>query len=90
MIPPLIPDCGPETPSERVALVVWHLAHGEGLTTRQVATMLQMTAGGAWKVLSRVSRVLPIYQDSEGTWQVCFFREMDCEDVQGGTRVMVG
>lgn len=65
----------PETPSERVALVVWWLAHGEGLTTRRVSEMTCLTWDGAAALLERVSRVLPIYRDDDGIWQVCGLKE---------------
>lgn len=79
MIPPTIPDSGPETPSERVALVVWHLAHGEGLTTFSVSQMTHLTPRRAYDLMCRISRVLPIYQDDERVWQVCALRELDAE-----------
>jgi hypothetical protein len=65
----------PETPSERVALVVWWLAHGEGLTTRQVSEITCLSWHGAASLLDRISRVLPIYRDDDGVWQVCLLRE---------------
>lgn len=65
----------PETPSERVAVVVWWLAHGEGLTTRQVATLTGLSRQKAWVMLCNLSRVLPIYQDEKFVWQVCANRE---------------
>ena len=61
----------PETPSERVALVVWWLVHGEGLTTKQVASLAQISTRGAFDLMDRISRVLPIYQDEDYVWQVC-------------------
>lgn len=65
----------PETPSERVALVVWWLVHGEGLTTKQVAKITGLTMGTAWRLMARISRVLPIYQDDNYVWQLCVSRE---------------
>ena len=67
----------PETPSERVALVVWWLAHGEGLTTKQVAQLVGLNENSSWRLMSRISRVLPIYQDEDMVWQVCAAREGD-------------
>lgn len=66
----------PETPSERVALVVWWLAHGEGLTTKQVALLTGLQMRSARELLYSISRVLPIYQDGS-IWQVCAVREED-------------
>lgn len=79
MIPPLIPDCGPDTPSERVALVVWHLAHGEALTTELVSQITGITLRRAYDLMCRVSRVIPIYQGDGHVWQVCTLRELDAE-----------
>jgi hypothetical protein len=87
MIPPLIPNSEPETPSERVALIVWHLAHGEGLNTLHIAQMTGLSLRGARELMYRVSRVIPIYQDdNDGMWQTCVFRETEREP----QRVMVG
>jgi len=63
------------TPREKVALVVWHLAHGDGLSTASVADMTGLTRQGAWELMICLSRVLPIYQDN-GVWQVCALREL--------------
>jgi hypothetical protein len=30
------------TPQERAALIAWHLAHGEAMTTEQVAELAEM------------------------------------------------
>jgi hypothetical protein len=30
---------------------------------------------GAASLLDRISRVLPIYRDDDGVWQVCLLRE---------------
>lgn len=65
------------TDTERIAIVVWHLAHGEGLKTRQVATLAKITTHGAYTLMCRVSRVLPIYQDERGTWQVLACKELE-------------
>lgn len=64
------------TPREKVALVVWHLAHGDGLSTANVADMTGLTRQGAWELMICLSRVLPIYQDG-GIWQVCTLRELE-------------
>lgn len=59
----------PETPSERVALVVWRMAQGDSLTTQQVAQLTGLTVNGAYLLLCRISRVLPLYQDEQLVWQ---------------------
>lgn len=50
----------PEVTTERVALVVHRLAHGEAATTQEIAEWTGLTRFGAWDMLSRISRVLPI------------------------------
>ncbi len=77
MTPP--PTNSPETPSERIALVVWYLAHGEGLTTKQVEQITGITRRSALHLMCRISRVLPIYQDDAYVWQVCVLRELEVE-----------
>jgi alkylated DNA nucleotide flippase Atl1 len=55
------------TVSERVALVVLELATGKRLTTRQVAELCGISRQGAWLLLCRISRVVPLgYGD--GVW----------------------
>jgi len=63
------------TPQERAGLVVWHLAHGEGVLTRDIAEMTGITRDGALKMMYRLSRRLPFYQDDDGFWQVCYMQE---------------
>jgi hypothetical protein len=60
-----------DTPSERVAVVVWALMHGQRLTTRQVATLSGLSVQGAFGLMCRISRVLPLYQDEQNVWQFC-------------------
>lgn len=60
----------PDTPSERVALVVWALAHGDGLTTRQVANMTGVKPRAAYAMMCAISRVLPIHQERY-IWKIC-------------------
>ena len=67
----------PDTVTERVGLVVWHLAHGEAMQTRDVAEMTGLTWDGAQKLMIRLSRMVPVYQDQQGFWQVCAFRELE-------------
>lgn len=59
-----------ETPSERVAVVVWALAQGQRLTTRQVARLTGMSMRSAYALLCRISRVLPICQDDNWAWSL--------------------
>ena len=61
--------------TERAALIAWHLAHGEAMRTSDVVMMTGLERQGAWKLMCRLSRVLPIYQDDCGFWQVNVMRE---------------
>ena len=65
------------TAQEKAALITWHLAHGEGMTTAEIAMMTGMTWAGAWFLMERLSRVLPIYRDDYGIWLVCALRELE-------------
>jgi hypothetical protein len=65
------------TVTERVGLVVWHLVHGEAMQTRDVAEMTGLGMAGAWILMVRLSRVIPIYQDEQGMWLVCACRELE-------------
>ena len=56
-------------PQERAALVAWALCSGEQLTTRQIATKLGVSYAGAWMMLQKLSRVLPItFEDQSNGW----------------------
>jgi len=70
-----------DTITERAALVTWHLCHGESLQTRKVAEMTGLTMQGAWQLMQRLSRTIPIYQSEQGYWRVCAFRELECAGV---------
>lgn len=60
----------PETDSlvttERVAIVAWKLAAGASPTTSEIAAMVGISRSGAWEMMSRLSRVLPIHQVRNG------------------------
>ena len=47
-------------PTERIGLIVWQLAHGEALTVNQVADIAGITYQGAWRMLEKLSRAIPI------------------------------
>ena len=67
----------PDTPQERVAVITWWLAHGEALTTRQVAEMTGITRDGARRLMLQLSRVLPLRLLNE-KWEVMSAGEADC------------
>lgn len=64
-----------KTPSQRMALVVFALANGEGLTTRNVMEMTRLGRRAAQKLMESLSGVLPIYRDEDDVWQICFTEE---------------
>ena len=66
------------TSQQKAALVAWHLAHGEAMTTANVATLTGLDRVGAWKLMCMLSNVIPIYQDDAGLWQVTALRELEC------------
>lgn len=55
--------------TERVAIVTERLVLGEALTPRCVADMFGITRGGGWSILTKVSRVLPLYNDDTGAYR---------------------
>ncbi len=65
------------TPEERAGILVWYLAHGESFPTRDAARLTGLTHRGALRLLSGLSRVLPIYQDDDGLWQVVAMQEAE-------------
>ena len=67
-----------QTPEERVAVVVWHLAHGDAFKTSEVCRMTGVSRQAAWGLMCKLSRVLPVYQADDGRWQVLAMREAEC------------
>ena len=59
----------PEIPTERAALIGWKLKDGELLTTAQVAEIACISRSGAYDLMARVSRILPIAL-IDGVWRV--------------------
>lgn len=51
------------SPTERIAIVAHHLSIGEQLSTADVASLTGLSRCGAWEMLDKLSRVLPIAQD---------------------------
>lgn len=50
----------PEVTTERVGIVAWRLAQGNRASTAEIAEWTGMTHSGAWYLLMRLARVLPI------------------------------
>lgn len=49
--------------TERAAAIAWRLAAGEKLTARMVATEYQMTRQGAYYLLERICRAIPVQKE---------------------------
>ena len=65
----ITPDVlGGMTPVERAAHLTMRLMRGESLTARQVAEQYSICRKAGQEVLSRMSRVVPIYSD-DGVWR---------------------
>ncbi len=50
----------PEVPTERTAVVVWLLAKGRTFRTAEIADLTGVTRSGAYDIMARISRVLPV------------------------------
>lgn len=61
-------------PSQRAAIIAWHLAHGETFRTRQIAEMFDIPLNRAFLLMSILSQCIPIYVE-HGVWQVCALRD---------------
>jgi len=57
----------PEIPTERTAVVVAALWERQQFTTREVAELTGLTRQGAFDLMCRIGRVLPIVQ-IDNTW----------------------
>jgi len=68
--------------TERVAVIVWQLAHGEALSTAQVAEIAGITQRGARQMLEKLSRVIPILPFG-GEWMPAVMAEILCPDEFG-------
>ena len=60
--------------TERAALVAWHLAQGEAMTTCDVAETVGLCRTAAYKLMTKLARVLPIVH-LDGVWMVAFYEE---------------
>lgn len=67
---------GELTAQERAALVTYDIMRGARMTTSEIAHRMGTTKMGAWHMMQRVSRVVPIYLEEgngyhdESTWRV--------------------
>lgn len=58
----------PEITTERVAVIVYLLARGRRFRTSEVADLCGVTQRGAYAIMARISRVVPLVLDS-GEWK---------------------
>ena len=57
-----------DTISTRAAIVVWRMAHGWRPTTREVAALCGIGMGGAWAMMARIRRGVPIALGCDKRW----------------------
>lgn len=57
------------TAQERAAKIAWRLALGERLTTRDVILLTGLSYSGAWYLMMRISRVIPVLCNELGEWE---------------------
>jgi hypothetical protein len=69
-----MPDPEDYLTTERIGLISWWLADGETPTTRQVADRLGISYAGAWSMLQKLARVLPICYDENEPYEGYWFR----------------
>ena len=55
--------------TERIALTTWLLSSGHSLKTSDVAQRLEISRTGAYKMLDRMSRAIPLILEN-GFWRV--------------------
>jgi hypothetical protein len=56
-------------PTERVAIAVFWLMQGNRLTTAEIARLTGLTPSGAWYMLQKICRVLPVSLSDSGEWE---------------------
>lgn len=53
---------------ERAALITRRLTQGERMRTTDVADSTGLSLRGAYRMMNRIARVIPITLDSNGNW----------------------
>ena len=64
--------------TERVGVVVHRLAHGETGSTLEIAGWIGVSRVGAWMMLDKLSRVLPLNL-VDGRWQYVNGHLLQCD-----------
>lgn len=73
----------PEIPSERVAVIVFLICKGRRFTTDEVAQLCGVTKRGAYYIMGRISRVVPLVLE-DGAWSEFHpSEEPDAENERG-------
>jgi len=68
--------------TERVGIVVHRLSRGEAGNTAEIAGWVGLSRAGAWTMLDKLSRVLPL-NFSDGRWQYVDAHLLQCEEMIG-------
>ena len=76
-----MPTITPEVTTERVAVIVYLLARGRRFSTAEVAALCGVTRRGAYALMARISRVVPLTLEA-GIWAE--FRAEDGEPEEHG------
>lgn len=65
---PTIDDRGELLPTERIGIVMFILMdnRGQKFTTAKLAELADIKHSGVWKMLSKLSRKIPIIQEIDG------------------------
>lgn len=66
--------------TERAGYIVYLLMRGKTLTTAEIANVLGMTPNGAWQLMSRLSRKVPLRQDL-GYWFIVNMSDCETDNV---------
>ena len=72
----------PEVPTERTAIIVFFLVEGRTFRTAEVASLVGVSRQGAYDLMARISRVLPLALD-DGTWRFVRIEERVCKQDVG-------
>ena len=54
--------------TQRIAFVVFSIMIGESFTSAELAERLDMSRQGAWAMMTKLSLILPIYQNDDNVW----------------------
>lgn len=55
--------------TERIGIIVYLLARGRVMSTVEAADIAGVSRDGALKMLSKLSRCLPLYLSDDGKWR---------------------